>query len=351
MTDDTIAKLTTCRAYIVQVEAERDKAYKQLGEMSARIETDAKLLDEARKLCDAANRVVDALKPAEVGESAWDRLVGQYQKACEDRDRLAKLETEPSDALRLRGAEDRAEAAERERDETIKDATTLMGRNDRLLGENSKLTARLATLEAAARTLNSLVAEAQNLCRMYLEPGECRVQTKEQLADSIIGLLNGPFQRKAQGLLRAALDEQPEGLASRTTTLQRWYDTKAKNEPDIDFTAGVPDGLPPALPGLSSLDDIEAQTERLEYRRRISQCFATYPQPHEGPMQHLVSLVGIIVTEAEARVREEISKMPAFAALSNRAQADADGVMVKVSRQALDEVLAAIRAGGQGDAD
>ena len=55
----------------------------------------------------------------------------------------------------------------------------------------------LALIEAL-KGLTDLITRTQNYCRMFLEPGEHRIQTERQLISAIIGLMDGLEQREAQ---------------------------------------------------------------------------------------------------------------------------------------------------------
>lgn len=51
----------------------------------------------------------------------------------------------------------------------------------------------------------------------------------------------------------------------------------------------------------------------------------------------------LLVYSLLSRQKEEIASMPAFAAMQKYTQVDEDGVMVLVSRQAIEEIVAALK--------
>lgn len=70
---------------------------------------------------------------------------------------------------------------------------------------NAYLLSEAPNLYAALEGDERLIKEAQNILRMYLEPGERRIQSPEQAISALLGLLDGPKQREIQGASEAAL--------------------------------------------------------------------------------------------------------------------------------------------------
>jgi len=68
-------------------------------------------------------------------------------------------------------------------------------------------TAKELRLREALTGSNEYIAWLQCHCTMYLEPWDRRIQSKEQLADAFIELLDGPKQREVQTIIRKVLEE------------------------------------------------------------------------------------------------------------------------------------------------
>lgn len=63
---------------------------------------------------------------------------------------------------------------------------------------------------------------------------------------------------------------------------------------------------------------------------------------HEVVVDALIDLISSECERARGEAFSKISATPAFEALKDQRQADEDGIMVLVSRQALDEIIASL---------
>ena len=71
--------------------------------------------------------------------------------------------------------------------------------------ERDRLREINAELLAALEGEKVLIERAQNYLRMYLEPGERRIQTDKECVNALLGLLDGPDQRQTRDASNAAI--------------------------------------------------------------------------------------------------------------------------------------------------
>ena len=85
----------------------------------------------------------------------------------------------------------------------------MLPESERITPEQADANARLMSaspdLLKALKAENDLVCEAQNLLAMYLEPGDRRIQSPEDLVNSLLTHFDGPRQRRVQGNAQAAI--------------------------------------------------------------------------------------------------------------------------------------------------